>query len=106
MYILHLGTSAKNGVGLRLPVEFIFAHLSTLRVRESRAMHFFTRRVRESRAMHFFTSFIYTEGKRKPRQGTTQVFFLYIVCVFFLALRVRDSRDNALCQLIISYTEG
>ena len=24
MYILHLGTSAKNGVGLRLPVEFIF----------------------------------------------------------------------------------
>ena len=27
MYILHLGTSAKNGVGLRLPVEFIFAPL-------------------------------------------------------------------------------
>ena len=25
MYILHLGTSAKNGVGLRLPGEFIFA---------------------------------------------------------------------------------
>ena len=27
MYILHLGTSAKNGVGLRLPGEFIFADI-------------------------------------------------------------------------------
>ena len=29
MYILHLGTSAKNGVGLRLPVEFIFAQITS-----------------------------------------------------------------------------